>query len=211
MTDHNHETWKCKSCGICKEKSKNNFRTYIRKGKLYWDLECRKCVSARKVKLRKDYPKEVRAKDAAYRASNPVGCRRATMTYRERHKEKRTKWKRENQEKLWKYHREKSKQWYKDNPEKATITAHKSRAKRQSLLVGEITKDQLNKLFASQKFRCAICRQKLINKKHLDHIMPLSKGGLHEIKNLQYLCPTCNLRKSAIHPIDFMQKLGFLL
>lgn len=33
---------------------------------------------------------------------------------------------------------------------------------------------------------------------HVDHIVPLSKGGLDTIENLQYLCETCNLEKSNV-------------
>lgn len=32
---------------------------------------------------------------------------------------------------------------------------------------------------------------------HLDHIVPVSKGGLSDPENLQTLCATCNLGKGA--------------
>lgn len=44
------------------------------------------------------------------------------------------------------------------------------------------------------KNRCCFCGSKL--KLEYDHIIPLSKGGITEISNLQLLCKTCNLKKS---------------
>lgn len=62
-----------------------------------------------------------------------------------------------------------------------------------------------------QKWRCAVCRADLKQGKHLDHVIPLAAGGLHEIGNFQWLCPGCNLAKSAKHPVEFMQSRGFLI
>jgi 5-methylcytosine-specific restriction endonuclease McrA len=67
-------------------------------------------------------------------------------------------------------------------------------------------------LLEMQKSRCTVCRKKINgNKYHLDHIIPVSKGGTADIGNLQILCPPCNLRKSAKDPIEFMQEQGYLL
>jgi len=46
------------------------------------------------------------------------------------------------------------------------------------------------------KVRCYLCG-KLIPKghRHVDHIMPLSKGGKHKPSNLAVACDTCNLSK----------------
>jgi 5-methylcytosine-specific restriction endonuclease McrA len=66
-------------------------------------------------------------------------------------------------------------------------------------------------LLKAQKWKCACCRQSVKRRYHVDHVMPLALGGSNHPHNLQILCPDCNLRKSAKHPIDFMQQRGFLL
>ena len=42
---------------------------------------------------------------------------------------------------------------------------------------------------------CAICNIDVTNKYHVDHIIPLSKGGLHHPDNLRVITATENLRK----------------
>lgn len=58
----------------------------------------------------------------------------------------------------------------------------------------------------AQGNRCYICGKKL-KKYHIDHFIPLSKGGTNDPGNLRLACPHCNQRKSDIHPHD----LGLLL
>lgn len=43
---------------------------------------------------------------------------------------------------------------------------------------------------------CYYCRSK-VRKYHIDHIVPISKGGLHRIDNLCASCVKCNLSKGA--------------
>lgn len=51
---------------------------------------------------------------------------------------------------------------------------------------------------------CTICQCDLSgelnisNREHFDHIVPLAKGGLNDVSNIQLLCQDCNLKKRDI-------------
>lgn len=100
------------------------------------------------------------------------------------------------------------------NPEK--IAAHaRNRRSRVIQAVGSHTAAEVRSILESQCGLCANCGVKLIKsggkKYHVDHIMPLALGGSNWPYNLQCLCPTCNLRKSAKHPADWAKQQGKLL
>lgn len=76
---------------------------------------------------------------------------------------------------------------------------------------GSFTKSQFLALLKLQKYKCAYCKTSIRRKAQADHIMPLALGGSNDIKNIQGVCPTCNMTKKAKHPIKFAQELGFLL
>ena len=48
---------------------------------------------------------------------------------------------------------------------------------------------------------CYYCNCELDEKKHLDHYIPLSKGGTHSIDNVVWSCASCNLKKGAKVPL----------
>lgn len=93
------------------------------------------------------------------------------------------------------------------NPDKVREFTQ-SRKRRQ---FGKLPAGALARIFAAQKGRCAICRVSIRTRRHLDHVVPLARGGEHAPRNLQYLCPPCNLTKNSRDPIDFMRSLGRLL
>ena len=52
--------------------------------------------------------------------------------------------------------------------------------------------------YEQQNHKCAICEEDFeLTSMHGDHILPWSKGGRTNLDNLQMLCATCNIRKSA--------------
>lgn len=63
-------------------------------------------------------------------------------------------------------------------------------------------------IYNKNKGRCAICGRFVpFDEFTIDHIIPLSKGGTNELKNLQCTCKVCNLIKQDILPEDLMDKL----
>jgi len=59
-----------------------------------------------------------------------------------------------------------------------------------------------------QKVRCYLCGRLIpMGHRHVDHIIPVSKGGQHRPSNLAVTCDTCNESKGAKMP----QEIGLLL
>lgn len=107
---------------------------------------------------------------------------------------------------------ERSKKYYSENLHVYAA----SRARRRDACLkaeGVHTAEDISIMLDRQKNRCAepTCGVDLSDGYHVDHIMPLSKGGSNWPSNLQCLCPTCNLRKHAKHPIDWARENGRLL
>jgi len=74
---------------------------------------------------------------------------------------------------------------------KASITyIHRKRASE-----GEFTYGEWELLQKQYGNKCACCREK--KPLEADHIIPLSKGGVNTIENIQPLCRNCNAMKSA--------------
>lgn len=88
--------------------------------------------------------------------------------------------------------------------------AAKRRAQKMGLL-GKIDRFDSIRLCEQQGWKCAGCGKSVRKKYHVDHIMPLSRGGLHDRRNLQILCPPCNLDKRAKHPVDWALSMGRLV
>lgn len=75
--------------------------------------------------------------------------------------------------------------------------------KRRKLLKGDVTKQEIQALIIKSKNICYYCGIILNNNMHVDHYIPLSKGGLHTISNLVISCKDCNLRKANKMPQEF--------
>jgi len=109
-----------------------------------------------------------------------------------------------------------ARRWVEANPERAQEIRLVSDRNRRALRrgsSGQHTKEDVAEILRRQKYRCAECGASVrkTTERHVDHIMPLSRGGSNGKENLQILCPRCNLRKAAKHPLDFAREQGRLL
>ena len=109
--------------------------------------------------------------------------------------------------------KEAQKKWQKANPEKCAELRRNKRARKRNA-EGKHTAKDIQKIFDRQGELCNACGKKLIryNKKqyHVDHIIPLAKGGGNGPDNLQLLCPYCNMTKSDKNPVQWARENGRL-
>src|SRR3546814_17562676 len=66
-------------------------------------------------------------------------------------------------------------------------------------LGGEFTAEDIDAMLAAQKKKCWYCGTKL-TAYHVDHRIPLARGGSNGPENLVIACPACNLSKGAKMP-----------
>jgi len=102
------------------------------------------------------------------------------------------------------------KRWEEKYPDKFYEVQRNSRSRRRGA-EGKHTKKDVNQIYKLQFGKCINCKKKMGNTFHVDHIIPISRGGSNYAKNLQILCPKCNLNKHAKDPIIWANENGRLL
>lgn len=141
-----------------------------------------------------DYMQKLRDKSSAYRIANPNKTSENNAKRRALNPEQ---------------SRRQSREWFAKNPEKRVIYQQNRDAKINKS--GKLSTDLISKLLKLQRGMCVCCGAPLGEDYHLDHINPLSLGGMNIDTNMQLLTATCNMQKHKKHPVDFMQSRGFLL
>ena len=192
-------------------------------------VRCKSCSAKRAVAHRIAHPEKCAASRSKYYLKNKELVlelsRKNYQANKERKAETVKAWRKENPDKVreikkkgYAKHREKSlaysKSWQQAN--KAAVAAHSS--KRRAIkrgAEGSYTAKDVDKIFEAQKGVCANCTKKLVksgkNRYHVDHIIPLAKGGSNWPSNLQCLCPYCNQSKSDKTPEEWARINGRLI
>lgn len=72
---------------------------------------------------------------------------------------------------------------------------------------GSYTKKDIKDQYARQHGKCYYCGQKVGDTYHVDHVVPLSRGGSNSPENLVVACVHCNLSKSNKLPHEWGKRL----
>lgn len=91
---------------------------------------------------------------------------------------------------------------YRANRERYLARNGKNRAAR-SKAQGSHSAEDVRWRYAVQKGRCYWCKRVVGNDYHVDHVIPLSKGGSNGRENIVVACPPCNLSKKDKMPAEF--------
>lgn len=103
-----------------------------------------------------------------------------------------------------------AKEWAIANPIRARINSKRGKAIRRARILGNggsHTASDIAALYAEQEGRCAYCGVTvfwdIVGDIHVDHIIPLARGGANDLSNLAIACADCNLSKSKKAPDEW--------
>lgn len=166
-----------KRCTRCSEtKPLTEFGT---KGKNHWRAVCRQCRPAELAEDRAAKPELKKAQDAAYRERHA-----AELAERQR------EWRLAHPEEYTAIHSK----WKSGNKDAVNASTHKRRSTING--AGSFTAAEWAALKEQYDHRCLMCGlQEPEIRLTVDHIVPLSKGGMNIIDNIQPLCKSCNSKK----------------
>ena len=192
MAKKDYTSKPCKNCGSTER---------------YKGGQCAPCHRAYQRRYRKNNP----SYDKNWRRNNPEKIRAYQQKWREENPDKirisKKKWREKNPDKIRAYNKEyqrkpedpdkkseRNRNYWKENPEKKREYDRNRRARKQRA-EGNFTSREFNQLCEQYDYRCLMCGKKKA-KLTADHVIPLVKGGVNTIDNIQPLCTRCNSSKN---------------
>lgn len=157
---------------------------------------------------------QVRHNGQKYRAKHREELRRKRRFYDANRAELRKQRYELHREEILAYHRhynlthqEQKRRYQQLHREQGRIRAHKRRARKRASHQHH-TVQQIREQYARQRGRCYYCTQKVKwGDHHIEHVIPLSRGGSNDISNIVISCAPCNLSKGSKLPHEWGKRL----
>ena len=161
--------------------------------------QCKECCSEYEREWRKKNAERQKQYFKQYADNNREKRREISLRWQRNNRDKvrasNKKWRDVNPEKV----KEKNLRWERNNKDKRQAITRRYRALKRGTSVGDVP--MLSEQLDRQGGMCANCRVKGAGMKfHLDHVVPVSKGGPHTADNVEALCERCNLKKADKSP-----------
>jgi 5-methylcytosine-specific restriction endonuclease McrA len=170
--------------------------------------ECKACFIARVKRYTEANREKVAADQAAYRAAHRQKARDTTARWRaenpDRFRDLMERYRADpvNQQTA----RDRANAFRVANPDRRSDYHHRRRVRMlDGPLGGLIAPEALRSKFAYWGNRCWMCSA--TGDLTIDHVKPLSKGGLHILANIRPACSECNARKQARWPFPLAYEI----
>lgn len=162
------------------------------------------------------------------RAADPEYARRQRARYIDTYRAASRRWYHENKERAreqarnfrsrnpdyannwWHANSDRTSQYWRNyvdrDPERARLKYRKARVKRLRV-VGQHTAADVRAAYSAQNGKCWWCGEPVGDTYHVDHRIPLARGGTNNADNICIACPSCNLSKGAKLPHEWIGRL----
>jgi len=217
-----------KTCSMCqKEKPLSEFHK-CKKSQDGHGYRCKECGRMAARKWHHANRERANTNSRNWYKNNPERLRQYRAANRERSREQHRQWIAANPEARRRYDRkyyaanrerqieksrlryaanrdranEQARAWRKANPDAAKSLKRNYKARKRNA-DGTHTAADIRAQYKAQKGNCYYCGEKVGGAYHVDHVIPLSRGGSNGRENIVIACPTCNMSKHDKMPHEW--------
>jgi 5-methylcytosine-specific restriction endonuclease McrA len=100
-----------------------------------------------------------------------------------------------------------SARWAKSHPRAVAAIKRRYKSIRRARVELGVSSAMERRWVDAQPKVCFYCGADCSDAFHVDHFLPLARGGAHVLTNLRIACPSCNLHKSARDPLEWIDSI----